>query len=122
MKEKTIYESELTGKTYESKEECLEAEKQHEIQIKGKEEKGKRAKEIKDAYEHYLKVTEEGRKKSIDAYNTYVDLKNKFVKDYGSFHMTVTNEENQLPDVNVEPLFKSMIDFIDSNLNDWLFF
>lgn len=122
MKERTIYESELTGKTYESKEECLEAEKQHKLQIKGKEERGKRAKEVKDAYEHYLKVCEEGRKKSTDAYNAYVNLKNEFVKDYGSFHMTVTNEENKLPDVKVEPLFKSMIDFIDNNLDGWLFF
>ena len=97
------YVSELTKKTYDSEEACLKAEKEFkEAKAKAKAEKEKkdaerssRAKEVEDAY-----------KKAIDANKAYRDLLNKFVKDYGSFHMTYSSTSNLVDDV-----FNSMFRF-----------
>lgn len=79
------YYSDKTRKLYDTEEDLLKAEEllaQKEIEEKKKMESRKsRAKEVEDAYKHYL------------------DLLDKFIKDYGSFHTTLT----QLP--------KSLFDF-----------
>lgn len=71
---KTVYYSEELKKYFNDEAECRKAEKEYEekhaAELKAKEERAKRAKEINDAYAHYVK------------------LRNEFIKDYGSFHMT----------------------------------
>ena len=96
--------SEKTNKTYATAEECLAAEKEYDEAIARK-----KAEEEKALIERKKKETEQklrteklnAERKTraaevekayqaiIDANKNYHDLLNEFVKDYGSFHMTV---------------------------------
>jgi SMC interacting uncharacterized protein involved in chromosome segregation len=91
------YFSEKTKKFYPSESECVAAEAEFDAKMaKIAEEKKKlaearkeRAKEVEDAYKEMqvlIKAAREGEKR-------FIELRNKFVKDYGSFHMTVSNPE-----------------------------
>ena len=92
------YISDKTGKVYKTAEDCLAAEKafdaeqaEKELAKKQKEEtRAKRAKEVEDEYKAYA-----------DARKSYNDLVAKFVKDYGSFHMTLKNDND---------VFKTLLD------------
>lgn len=88
------YLSEKTNKVYDSVEELEHAEKAHEAVQKEKqqqrEERTQRAKEIEDAYKNYL------------------ELKAKFIEDYGSYHMTLT--EKDLPSVSIGSLLDLLFD------------
>ncbi len=94
--------SEKTNKYYTTVDECLEAEKKHDEAIAVKEAKKKelsetrkvRAKEVEDAY-----------KARIEADKVYREKLNKFINDYGSFHMTF--------DTEVEDSF-NLFDLLDS--------
>lgn len=94
--------SEKTGKTYESVEECLEDEKKFDREVEEAENKKKelansrkeRAKEVEDAYNARL-----------EADKLYREKLNKFIDDYGSFHMTINTE--------VEDPY-SIFDFLDN--------
>ena len=94
--------SEKTGKTYNTPEECLEDEKKFDDELAAKEAKKKelaeqrkvRAKEVEDAY-----------KARIKADKNYREKLNKFIDDYGSFHMTF--------DTEVDDTF-SFFDFLDN--------
>jgi len=81
---KTIYKSELLNKEFDTEEECLDAEKkyedEHAKELALKEERAERAKEVQEAYKHYL------------------ELRAKFIEDYKSWHMTLT--EKDLPALN----------------------
>ena len=78
--------SEKTNKKYDSVEACLEAEKAYEEQLeKEKAEKERlaseravRAKEVEDAYQD-----------AVDARKMYDAVLEKFVEDYGSFHISI---------------------------------
>ena len=94
--------SEKTGKTYESVEACLEDEKKFDREVEEAENKKKalantrkeRAKEVEDAYNARL-----------EADKLYREKLNKFIDDYGSFHMTINTE--------VEDPY-SIFDFLDN--------
>lgn len=83
------YYSDTLKKLFETEEELkkaeVEFEEKHALELKQKEERANRAKEVEEAYKKYL------------------DLRSKFVKDYGSYHMTIT--ENDLKDLSVNSLF-----------------
>jgi hypothetical protein len=84
------YFSEKTKKFYENAEDCVAAEtafdeEQARIAAEQKalaESRKERAKEVEDAY----KMAEDWRRK-------YLELRNAFVKDFGSFHMTIRNSD-----------------------------
>ena len=101
---KQLFKSDVTGKVYDSEEECLKAEKEHNElvvkQNKEKEERKEAADEIKVAYESYLNLRTENKKKEQEAYNKYLDLRNKFVDKYGSYHLTVSTKNDLKPVVN----------------------
>ena len=88
------YFSEKTKKFYDDAPACEAAEKAFdEEQAKIAAEKQlladtrkERAKEVEDAYI----ASKEADKK-------YIELRNKFIKDYGSFHMTIRNQEIPSP-------------------------
>lgn len=86
---KTIYKSEVLNQYFDTEEACVKAEKEHEEkkahELALRNERADRAKEVKEAYENYLK------------------LRAKFVEDYGSYHMTLT--EKDLPALNSVNLF-----------------
>ena len=99
---KTKYYSDVTKKFYDvsedaEKAEAKEAEK-NALELKKKEEKTAKAKEIEKAYQDY-----------IDAYKHYLELRTAFIDDYGSFHMTYRN--------NVPKVFDSWV----TDSIDWLF-
>lgn len=80
------YYSEKTKKTYDTEEECLAAEKELDKVLAKKEEllavRKERATEVEDAY-----------KAVLEASKIYREKLNAFVKDYGSFHMTLRTGE-----------------------------
>ena len=83
------YYSDLTKKLYETEEECDAAEKefaeQQTAEQKKREERAARAKEVEDAYNHYLELLE----KFLDDYNYYVDYKKN--KGRSMFDIFFTN-------------------------------
>lgn len=94
------YFSEKTKRFYEDEKSCVDAEAKFDAeQARIAEEKKvlaetrkARAKEIEDAY-----------KAAREADRHYLELRNAFVKDYGSFHMTVRSQEAPTP---IEELFR----------------
>ena len=95
---KTMYKSEVLNQYFDTEEECVKAEKEHEEkkahELALREERADRAKEVKEAYENYLK------------------LRSKFVMDYGSYHMSLTSEDlPALNSVSIWDLFNSFMKF-----------
>lgn len=91
------YFSEKTKKFYddvkacEAAESAFDAEQARIAEEKKKlaEERKERAKQIEEAYKEWQdlnKAAREGEKR-------FLELRNAFIKDYGSFHMTVRNTE-----------------------------
>lgn len=76
---KTKYYSDLTKKFYDVSEDAEKEEKALEeknaIELKKKEERVAAAKEIENAYKHYL------------------ELRADFIKKYGSYHLTLTEKD-----------------------------
>ena len=81
------YYSEKTMKVYDKVEELNTAEKEydeaHAAEIAKKKERKARAEEI-----------DEARKEVIEAQKRYDELIKQFVKDYGSYHATYTDEDS----------------------------
>lgn len=75
---KTVYDDvkslELAEKDYDEK---------HAVEIKKKEERTQKAKEIEEAYKKYHA-----------AYKEYAALVKAFVKEYGSYHVSFKNDED----------------------------
>jgi flagellar hook-basal body complex protein FliE len=79
------YYSEKLNKIFDSEDECQKQEKafldkqkaEEEKQVKLAETRKARAKEVEDAY-----------KKANEAYKEFLELKNKFIKDYRTIHMS----------------------------------
>lgn len=92
--------SEVTKGFYDSAKSCEEAEKEYNKALDEKKEKEKalkakrktRAKELEDAY----KAIKEAEKK-------YSKLRNQFIKDYGSYHMTFTDSDSDLDNFLFDP-------------------
>ena len=78
---KVCYYSDVTKKYYESEDALVAAETEVIKAQRAAEEKNKvrktRAQEVEDAY-----------KSAVEAQKKYLELRNKFVKDYGSYHTT----------------------------------
>lgn len=92
--------SEITKSFYDSAKSCEEAEKEYNKALDEKKEKEKalkakrkaRAKELEDAY----KAIKEAEKE-------YSKLRNQFIKDYGSYHMTFTDSDSDLDSFLFDP-------------------
>ena len=121
---KQLFKSEITGKVYETEQECLDAEKAHNElvlkQNKEKEERKEAADTIKVAYENCLNLRTENKKKEQEAYKKYLDLRNNFIDKYGSYHLSVTQKNDLKPvvDFGFDDLNKLVNSFFD---NFWLF-
>ena len=85
------YYSETLNKVFENEKECLNAEKEYEAKV---EEEEKRKKELADSRKIRAKEVEDAYKAIIDAQKHYNNLKNKFVEDFGSFHMTFSTTDD----------------------------
>jgi len=114
--------SQLLKKPFATLDELKEAEdeynKAHAEEIRRAEERKVRAKEVEDAYKATLDVRRQA-KEIIDEANRkasemirnaeghYNNVKEEFIKDYGSFHMSYTNNNGNTI-VSVSDLFDSM--------------
>ena len=103
---KIKYISDITGKEYDSEKELLKDEaqvkkteqaekKKLEIEKKEKEqriqERTNRAKEIEEAYKDFKNFQTECSQQIQEKWNAYLELRNKFIKDYGEYHTTYRN-------------------------------
>lgn len=102
-----IITSEKTGKQYKTVEECVAAEKAYD-----KEQAEKKALEAKknDERKARAKRVEEKFKIAAKAKAEADEELRAFVKDYGSFHTTLTNE-------NSTPWFYNVFDVLNSFLH-----
>lgn len=122
---KQLFKSDVTGKVYDSEEECLKAEKEHNElvvkQNKEKEERKEAANTIKTAYEDYLNLRTENKKKEQDAYKKYLDLRNNFIDKYGSYHLTVSTKDDLEPkvDFGFDDFNKMINSFFDTFWINW---
>ena len=94
--------SEKTNKYYSTVDECVEAEKKYDEEVATKEAKKK---ELSDARKNRAKEVEDAYKARLEADKVYQEKLNKFIDDYGSFHMTINTE--------VEDPY-SIFDFLDN--------
>ena len=78
------YFSELLNKTFDTKEECLKAEKEfeekHKAELQLKEERAADAKKVEEAFAKYNEAGKEAR-----------ELLSEFCKKYGAYHKTFSN-------------------------------
>ena len=94
--------SEKTKKFYESAEACVDAEEKFDAeQAKLKEKRAEearirkeRAKEVEEAYLAAEKAREH-----------YIAVRNKFIEDHGSFHMTISKKDSMLP-TSIDDIFR----------------
>lgn len=91
------YYSELTKKIYETEEELNKAEQEQKLELAKKEEvaqkKKERANEVQDAYKKAIEVRKKAQNEIEEAEKKYYALRDKFVEDYGSWHMTYTSKD-----------------------------
>ena len=83
--------SEKTNKYYSTVDECVEAEKKYDEEVATKEAKKK---ELSDARKNRAKEVEDAYKARLEADKVYQEKLNKFIEDYGSFHMTFDTNLN----------------------------
>ena len=94
--------SEKTGKTYETVEDCLADEKKFDLAV---EEEENKKKELANTRKERAKEAEDAYNARLEADKLYREKLNKFIDDYGSFHMTINTE--------VEDPY-SIFDFLDN--------
>lgn len=89
-----FYSHELK-QVFDTVEDLKNAEAKHheEVDAKAKllEKKKSRAKEVEDAYLAYVKTKEDAYTKIAEAEKKWIELRDKFAKDYNGYHMTYTN-------------------------------
>lgn len=79
------YYSEVTKKLYDTEKELASAEAAV-IKAQADEEEKKKARTTR------AKEVEDACRDALNARQHYAELKNKFIKDYGSFHMSIKDE------------------------------
>ena len=91
--------SKLLQKPFDTLEELKTAEdaynKANEEKLRLTAEKKTRAKEVEEAYLEYQKVRKEAYKKISEAEKKWVELRDKFAKDYNGYHMTYVNNNGK---------------------------
>lgn len=105
------YYSEKLKKLFDTVDELKDAEKEfEEKQLVKKQElevKKTKAQEVEDAYKNYIQVTKDANQKVTEAYNQYLTLRNAFVKEYNSFHMSYRDSV----DATNTSIWNSLFDF-----------
>lgn len=108
------YYSKLLKKPFDKLEDLKTAEdeynKAHEAELKKAEERKIRAKEIEEAYKHSMQVRKDANELIRKADEAYYKLRNDFIKDYGSYHVSYSNSNgNEV--VTISDLFDSFFNF-----------
>lgn len=84
------YVSDYTGKTYETANECMEADRKYAAEKKA--EKEKKEKIVAERKTRAAEV-EEARKAMVAAQSKYREVLEAFCKDYGTYHTSLTGED-----------------------------
>ena len=84
------YLSEITGEKYDTPDECIAEEQKY---LAKKEAEKKAAEEKANARKERAAEVNEAFKAAQEAQNHYIELRNKFVDDFGSFHATYSTKE-----------------------------
>lgn len=104
------YYSNKLKKVFNSIEDLKAAEKEADDKVSRQslltEKRKSDAKAVEDAYKEYVKTMSEANKTIEEAKKKYIDLRNKFVKDYGYFHMTYS--DNNCEDLSLS-LYENFI-------------
>lgn len=88
--------SEKTGKTYATVDECMAAEKEFDEALEAEK---KKKEELASNRKARATEVEEAYKAISAAKKNYYKVLQNFIKDYGSFHMTLnTGEDNPFDD------------------------
>ena len=83
------YYSEITNRTYNTEKECIEAEQSI---IKAREEKKAKEEKLSKERAERAKIVDEKRIAYVKALEDYREEVQKFVKDYGSYHMSYSSK------------------------------
>lgn len=83
------YYSEITNRTYNTEKECIEAE---QAIIKAREEKKAKEEKLSKERAERAKIVDEKRVAYVKALEDYREEVQKFVKDYGSYHMSYSSK------------------------------
>ena len=102
-------------KAFDTIEDAQKEEEKLELEKKEKEEKNaqrkERAEEVQNALKNYMDTQKRCCKEIDDAYKQYLELRNKFIADYGSFHISYTNNNGE-ETFNLTDLFDGTQRFI----------
>lgn len=101
--------SEVTKRLYDSQDELTKDErkvataeaKKKAAEAKKSAERAARAKEVEDAY-----------KAEVEAHAKYIKLRNQFVDDYGSFHMSYTTSTPEVEVRSPYTLFDTLFNLL----------
>lgn len=88
--------SDITKKFYDTVEDCKEAENKA-VEAQKKAEAEKKTKE--DARATRAKEVEAAYKAAVEAEQKYVELRNAFINDYHSYHMTYSTTKDLVNDI-----------------------
>ena len=83
------YYSEITNRTYNTEKECIEAE---QAIVKAREEKKAKEEKLSKERAERAKIVYEKRIAYVKALEDYREEVQKFVKDYGSYHMSYSSK------------------------------
>lgn len=107
------YYSNVLKKVFNNVEDLKKAEKEYEDAHKAEIEKAnlkkEKAKEIEQSYKTYVEVIKKANKEIEEARQDYLNLKNKFINDYGYFHMTCSDTDDS-QDVSVSDTINDIFD------------
>ena len=95
--------SEITGKEYKTVDDCLKAEEA--VAVEKAAEAAKKDKLTKERKQRAAEVNE-AYKEVEKAYKNYTKLVNNFVEDYGSYHMTIKDDDPLFGDMDVFDMIK----------------
>lgn len=111
------YYSEITKKVYDTKEALVKAEETKKAELAKEDalvqKRKERANEVRDAYQKAIEVRKKAQKEIEEAEKKYYALRDKFVEDYGSWHMTYTDKDGTYNDNFYEVGIQLLKDFFN---------
>lgn len=85
------YYSDLLKKVFDSEDACVAAEDKYLTEM---EEKDAREKELRETRKARAKEVEAALEEVHEAQKKFTELKNNFIKDYGSFHYSISSSDS----------------------------
>lgn len=91
------YYSRVLGQVFDNVEDLLSAERKDKEAKLAENEKARvkkeKAENVEKAYREYVETVDKANQEIANAQSKYLELKDEFIKEYGSFHMTYSNKE-----------------------------